>query len=113
MAARSVEGVMVLVMVVTLSITSSSPLLPMDGMAAFGGGENFLFDPIGHLHHEEPHYGHHDYHHYEEWHPFEYSYGVHDPHNHLVGRESGVRCVTSLSLCRTTASTGRATSMAT
>ena len=74
-----------------LKSTSCSPLLPVDGMG-FGFGEDFLFDPFLHHvpHHDEHHghhYGPHDYHHhhhYEEWHPFEYSYGVHDPHNHLV-----------------------------
>ena len=76
-----------------LKSTSCTPLLPVDGMG-FGFGEDFLFDPFLHHgpHHDEhhgPHLGPHDYHHhhyYEDWHPFEYSYGVHDPHNHLVGR---------------------------
>ena len=76
-----------------LKSTSCSPLLPVDGMG-FGFGEDFLFDPFLHHapHHDEHlglHHGHLDYHHqqhYEEWHPFEYSYGVHDPLNHLVGR---------------------------
>ena len=74
-----------------LKSTSCSPLLPVDGMG-FGFGEDFLIDPFLHHvpHHDEHHghhYGHHDHHHYEEWHPFEYSYGVFDSHNHLVSVE--------------------------
>ena len=85
--------------------TSCSPLLPVDGMG-FGFGEDFLFDPFLHHvpHHDEHlgfHHGPHDYHHhhqYEEWHPFEYSYGVHDPHNHLVGNQPPQSSVVLISL---------------
>ena len=60
----------------TISIVLGQSLQAVDGVL-----DELFFSSL--FNHPEAH--HHDGHHhhlYEEWHPFEFSYGVHDPHTH-------------------------------